>query len=711
METTNPFVWPDKEYKRDFKNFEHYIDNCAKYLSLMYGEPLDVTRAYVEEVTSPQGRFARVIPRVMVLTRPEEGHRIIETISPDDLFDDIVYNHRLISPSMTVYHHPRTKKSLLSLYIARNVKRRSVAKKAMFAAERAGDELTKAIENDKQTSFKINNNSLSGAHNSLFTILWLRSAHSTLTSTCRTAAAYANANNEKFLSGNRHYYSLEIVLENMISIVQLSDLPTIEQTCKEFDLYMPTADDVLEVVRYSSDLYWPNDWRAHKEIHDLASKLNPVERAAFVYVSDAWHLKKYNEKLMREFLTDMIEVPTTQHAEPGEVFKQMTDDMKAFVSSLTAFLVKGRKIKDMRAEAPDVYGIMANSAVHTQQVLSKYQSIIKNLWTTKNVPASVASFTQCVRRAGVVSDTDSTIFTVQDWCHWYHGEHVINQETNAIRNSMVYFASQSIIHVLAVMSANMGVDIEQLHQLAMKNEFAFPVFGLTSMGKHYFAFQSEREGNVYDVPHLESKGVGMKNSKAPAEIRQATEDFIVTAMNDIMEGKKIKLLPRLKEIADMERGIIGSINKGEIKYLTNAQIKNRESYNSPDGGPYRHYELWQKVFARKYGDAPPPPYDAIKVSVEGDSPARLKLWLDKWEDQELRKVMESSLKSMNIRALTTMMIPRQICLQTGVPKEIVKGIDVRKLVYTTCSTFYLELESFGVFQSNKNITRLVSDYY
>lgn len=711
MENTNHFVWPDKQYKRDFKNYVHYIENSAKYLSLVYGVSLEEAREYVEEVTAPEGRFARVIPRVMVLTRPEEGHRVIESITPDELFDDVVYNHRLISPSMTIYHHPKVKKSLLSLYIARNVKRRSAAKKAMFQAERAGDDLTKAIENDKQTSFKINNNSLSGAHNSLFTILWLRSAHSTLTSTCRTAAGYANANNEKFLSGNRHYYSPEIVLENMISIVQLSDLDAIEATCKEYNIYMPTPDDVLDVVRYSSDLYWPNDRAAHQAIHDLATKFSAVERAAFVYVSDAWHLKKYNETLMRDFLTDMIQVPEDQHPEPGEVFKSMTDDMKAFVSSLTAHLVKGRKIKDMKTEAPDVYGIMANSAAHTQAVLSKYQNIIKHLWTTKNVPASVASFTQCVRRAGVVSDTDSTIFTVQDWCHWYHGEHVINRETNAIRNSMVYFASQSIIHVLAVMSANMGVDIDQLHQLAMKNEFAFPVFGLTSMGKHYFAFQSEREGNVYDVPHLESKGVGMKNSKAPAEIRQATEDFIVTAMNDLMEGKKVKLLPRLKEIGDMERGIIESINKGEIKYLTNAQIKNKESYTSPDGGPYRHYELWQKVFARKYGDAPLPPYDAIKVSIEADSPARLKLWLDNWEDQELRLEMEKALKSLNMRAITTMMIPRQICLQTGVPKEIVKGVDVRKLVYTTCSTFYLELESFGVFQSNKNITRLVSDYY
>lgn len=711
MTNSNHFVWDDSDYRRDFKNYEHYINNAAAYLALMFDADFSDAKAYVEEVTSPNGRFARVIPRVMVLTRPEEGERIIETISPDDFFDDIVRHRRLVSPSLTVYHNPNFKKSILSLYIARNVKRRSQAKKAMFAAERAGDELTKAIENDKQTSFKINNNSLSGAHNSLFTILWLRSAHSTLTSTCRTAAAYANANNEKFLSGNRHYYSQDIVLENMISIVELSDLEAIEAVCKEYNLYMPTALDVLDVVRYSSDLYWPNDRDAHRTILALAEKFSPVQRAAFVYVSDAWHLKKYNEELMRQFLSDMIEVPEVGHPEPGPVFKAMTDDMKAFVSSLTAHLVTGRKIKDMATEAPEVYAIMAATAQKTQAVLDKYQNIIKHLWTTKNVPASVASFTQCVRRAGVVSDTDSTIFTVQDWCHWYHGEHVVNRETNAIRNSMVYFASQSIIHVLAVMSANMGVVKEQLHQLAMKNEFAFPVFGLTSMGKHYFAFQSEREGNVYEVPHLEVKGVGMKNSKAPAVVRQAAEDLIVDAMNDLMAGKKIKLLPRLKQVAEMERGIMKSINEGSIEYLTNAQIKNKESYNSPDGGPFRHYELWQAVFAKKYGEAPPPPYDAIKVSIEADSPARLKQWLDNWEDQSLRATMEATLKKMGIRALTTLMVPRQICLQTGVPKEIVRGIDVRKLVYTTCSTFYLELESFGVFQSNKNITRLVSDYY
>ena len=202
----------------------------------------------------------------------------------------------------------------------------------------------------------------------------------------------------------------------------------------------------------------------------------------------------------------------------------------------------------------------------------------------------------------MVSDTDSTIFTVQWWCKWFTGYDRVDRTTNSVRNVMVYLVSQQIIHILAIMSGNIGVDEDQLHQIAMKNEYAFPVFGLTSRAKHYFAYITEREGNVYDEPDLEMKGVEMRNSKVPKEINDLTKEFVTSAMDTIMEGGVIEILPRIKMIADLERRIMAETKAGSFKYLNSARVNTSDAYTDDEvTSPFRFYNLWQEVFA------PPPP--------------------------------------------------------------------------------------------------------
>lgn len=712
IEVVNPFIWDDRDYKRDFNNLENYIEYAALYLSIVYDHPYELCKEWVIEVTEPQGRFARVIPRVMVLTRPSEGNRVIETITPDEFFGDIVNQHRIVSPSLAVYHHPKQKKSILSLFIAQNVKLRSKAKKEMFLAGQQGNEQLRKIKNDEQGTRKISNNSLSGAHNSLFTILWLRSAHSSLTSTCRTATAYANANNEKFLSGNRHYYSPEITMEALVSTLKLIDLPKLEAVVAKYNLYLPTPEDVLETIRYSSDYYWPHAVDQHQRFLAFAGLLTPLQRAAVVYTQDAWHLKKYNEELVRGFIGKLITYSDVPHPDPDPVWKMMNDGIKSFVFSLHGPELMGKVIMDLNQTDPDLYGKVAATAVKTWQVFSDYSDLIETLWATPILPTSVASFTSSTRRSSLLSDTDSTIFTVQDWCSWYSGVEAITRETSAVRNVMVYFASEQISHILAIVSANIGVDYSQLHQLAMKNEFSFPALSLTTRAKHYFASIDEQEGTVYKKRKIEVKGVEMKNSKTSIECRKGSEEFLEWILDTVAAGEKLEILPRLKQIGDMEREIIESVKGGKIKYLTTTQLKNAESYSDGEESTnYQHYVRWQETFAGSYGVAPELPYDAIKVSLDLDKPAKILEWINGFEDKELADRMLRYWRGIGSKPLKTMILPREICVQNGVPKEIASVINVRKLVYTAMSTFYLELESLGFYLVNDDLTRLVSDYY
>ena len=712
IQVANPFIWGDEQYQRDFRNVEHYIEYAGLYLSIVFDQPYAACKQWVEEVTAPEGRFARVIPRVMVLTRPTEGNRVIETITPDDFFDDIVNNHRIVSPSLTVYYHPKQKKSILSLFIAQNVKLRSKAKKEMFLAGQQGNETLRKIKNDEQSSKKISNNSLSGAHNSLFTILWLRSAHSSLTSTCRTATAYANANNEKFLAGNRHYYSPEITMECLVSTLALTNWTRLEAVIAKYDLYMPTPEDVLETIRFSSDYYWPHAKDQHDKFLEFARRLTPIQRAAIVYIQDAWHLKKYNDALLRDFIGRLIQYSEVEHPEPDSVWKVMNDGIKSFVFSLHGPELMGKVIKDLNQTDPDLYGKVAATAVNTWQVLADYSDLIETLWATPILPSSVASFTTSTRRASLLSDTDSTIFTVQDWCSWYSGVEAINRETSAVRNVMVYFASEQIFHILAIVSANIGVATDQLHQLAMKNEFSFPALALTTRAKHYFASINEQEGTVYKKRKIEVKGVEMKNSKTSVECRKGAEEFLEWILDTVATGEKLEILPRLKQIGDMEREIIKSLRTGEIKYLTTTKLNNHESYSDgEESSNYQHHLRWDAVFADTYGKSPLPPYDAIKVSLDLGKNDKIKAWLASFTDRNLAARMESYWRANGCKAMNTMILPREICVQHGVPKEITQVIDVRKLVYTAMSTFYLELESLGFFFVNGDLTRLISDYY
>ena len=709
---TNPFVHDKSYYKRDFRNVEHYVNNVALYLSIIHGDDFEECKQWVQDAINPNGCFARQIPRLMTLTRPSEGNRIIEEITPDEFFEDIVKNHRLVSPSLAVFHNPHYKRSVLADFIAKNVKLRSKAKKEMFLAEQQGDEVLKKIKNDEQSTRKISNNSMSGAHNSLFTILWMRSAHSALTSTCRTATAYANANNEKFLSGNRHYYNPEITMEALVSTLALADLPAIAAVMERYQLHYPTPEEVLRVIRYSSDFYWPHAHAEHAKFLAFAQKLTPIQRAALVYCQDAWHLMQFNEGFFRTFLGKLIAYATVPHPDPVPVWKAMDDGIKAFVFSLHGPEMQGKVVKDLAAEDPELFARVAQTAVNTWATLAEYSDLIECLWATPILPASVANFTNSIRRSSLLSDTDSTIFTVQDWCRWYSGRDIVNRETSAIRNTMIFFAGQQIIHILAIVSANMGVVPDQLNQLAMKNEFSFPVLVLTTRAKHYFASINEQEGTVYEKRKIETKGVEMKNSKTSEELRKAAVEMQEWILDTLAAGEKLEILPRLKWIGDLERGIISSVNRGEIKYLTTTQLKNPEAYsNGEDSNAYRYHQRWDSLFGVKYGPAPPLPYDAIKVSTLLNNPTKIKAWIESMEDPQLQATFRAYVERTKVHDLSTWVLPREICQQRGVPQELVRVIDVRKLVYTAMSTFYLELETLGFFFVNGDLTRLVSDTY
>ncbi len=791
------FVKPAESYKRQYDLIGTYIDDTSTYLHLMTHKPLDVCRAYVIKSIGEGGQRELAIPDAMVLIRNKHGDRERHVVRFDRLLADIFAKREILSPSMTAYVHPDNKVSLLAQYIQGNLLKRKTAKHEMFVADQKGDKVLAAIKNATQTTMKIKNNSLSGAQCSPFTVLWNKTAHSTLTSTCRTATSYGNANNEKFLVGNRHYWSPDIVKGNIISIINHTDYPAIASAMERHNLTHPTVEQTMACIERSTTAYWRHE-RHMEKIRRLVSALTPIQRSAFVFTSDLYHLAQVNPEFVRTFFTEMSIRPTEGFAlsEADHWVGRLDDNLTAFVSMLCARQLRGASIqdalirhlmdgfafptevlddpsgyfdthfdgplealmgqlrqrkpeqhlklkKDVRdwwvlrqrmltnPSHPDVkswlkknddllptmegnealdYGIVGATIAKIINCLDNYQDLIAAFWVTDNLPSSVYYLPSIMRRSAITSDTDSTIFTVQYWTEWYMGQLDFSETSIAVANTAVYLAGQLIRHVLSTFSANMGVAAKELNRLSMKNEYYFPVFVVTPRAKHYFAYVSAQEGNVFKKMKMEIKGVGLRNSNVAVQLTKASHALMRNLMDTLMAGRKISLTQVLRYVAKKEESIRQSILKGESTYLKTMTIKTRESYKATaKTSNYDHYVMWTEVFAQKYGHAPAPPYRAIKMPMSTDTPVKMRAFMERMEDTTIRMAMDAYMQKLGKKGFKQILVPEVVMDTQGIPVELVADANIRGTISQVMEGFYIILECLGYYIRNDHNTRLVSD--
>lgn len=712
MSVENHFVHPTTNYveQRDLDVIGNYIKSAAHYLHRMTDQPIHLCTDFVKNAITLDEALKIKDPKVLTLTKHQPGIREKEVLTFNELLKQTTAKKQLISPSMAIYLNPETKRSILSEFIEINIKKRSTSKKEMFKYKEAGNKAMTDFKNNEQTSFKITNNSLSGAQASTGTILYNKSAHSTLTSTCRMATSYANANNEKFLFGNRHYYNAEIVKANILAISINSDLALLNKAILQYGIAIPTPEQTLECIEYSTDLYWKNS-KELASIKSLVYKLTDLERAAFVYTSDLYHLAKFNDSLMRKFLgqlaTKVTGVPTP---EAEQYIKSLSDDTVAFVSLLCAKELNNTNLwvvlKSDNLEAINTLGATALNVINT---LDEYKLFIQALLRPVVLPGSVANIRSVLRRGVVTSDTDSTIFTTQSWVEWYVGKLDFSEKGNSIFYTMTYLVTQSIIHILATVSANMGVGEKELFRLAMKNEYAFPIFSLTTMAKHYFAFMSAQEGIVFENYDTEIKGKNLKDSNIPPHLMKVFKKSLIWVMDSVIVKQEVDVEYLMRKLATIELSIIDSITKGEPTYLKSVSIKEASAYKNPESSNFLYHSLWNSVFATKYGEIGEPPYSSLKVPLSLNNPTLLKVWLDNIDDVELAQRLRDWLREKRKLTIGTICLPRAIVDNNGIPKEVIAATNVRKMVYETVAPFYLLLESLGFYIINPNLTKLISD--
>lgn len=729
MSTTfnNPFYKETDEYKRDFYPLKHYLHQAGYYLHVMTGASVEVATEWVKTKLRNKELEGFRDPTVEYLLRGENYDREMVQQPLSRMIQDIIKNKEIMAPSMTTYKNEEDEKSMLAVSIDANIAKRSKAKKEMFVwegeetrAKQRGD--TKAedlfhsnwfFSEKTQAATKISNNSVSGMHNSAANPLFNPSSHSTLTSNCRITSGFGNANNEKLVMGNRHYWSARVTMCNIVSIIANSDYEKIGKFVKENNFHIPTAEEVMEVIEYSSNFYW-RDSVQRKHISNLVEKLNGLQRCAFVYTGDLYHVRKFNDSYMREFIGSLSRKVNDTTPRTAKDMKGIFEDHVVWAHHICASELKGRGKKYGDFEGTKELSNLYATAENISKTLHDYTAFVDTFLMTTNVPASVPRFPDSIRRCAIISDTDSTIFTAQDWQIWYHGELAFHDEAIAVGSTIIALASQSIGHVLAIMSKNAGVADNMLRRIAMKNEFYFPVAVPTRVAKHYYAGIYVQEGNVKGELEFEIKGVHLKSSNAPKFVNDAAKTMMTEIIETVMAGKKISMIKMLKDVSTMENRVHDSLLRGESTFFRRGQIQQLDSYKlkaTPEKTNYFQYMIWKEVFAEKYGDIAPPPYAVIKLSTTIDSPTLTQKWLDDMEDQALANRMRAFMTKYGRKNFGTFWLPQAYVAQYGLPKEFQDAIGVRHMVADVCKVFYIILETLGYYGLNSKETNLSMDYY
>ena len=706
----NPFYWGKANYTRNVDPLKHYVDDGAFFLHKLTGDSLETTRAYVEQVVATQTKD----PRVLMLERNEQtGDRERKITTLATFLREAIERDDLVSPNLCVFIQPSVKESYQRIFTKRNIDKRNDFKSKAKAYKMAKDDRQFGIYNKYQNNRKLSNNALSGTYCIGSTPLGNPTSHTTLTSTCRITSGYGNANNEKLIAGNRHYWSMDIVLNNITAIVNHTDYPLLEQVMSSYNLHYPTVAETMACIRRGAFKYFRTEWQ-YDEIEHYLTKLTPLELAAFVYTGDLYHLKMYNPDFMRKLFTQFI---TTDELIDGELALRYIAEASAIhyttAMDIHCKAVAGIVVKNIKDPNNELVRLVGSTIRNLELRTAFYSDFIKVFFASANVPASLAHFPSSVRHVVLASDTDSTIFTTQQWVMWYTNQEYTNPISDAVGALVNLFASETITHLLALMSANFGVKGDDLDIIAMKNEYKFDVFGVTDVSKHYMALKTIQEGNVFSEYEKEIKGVHMRSSNAPPTINKHSERMLLDIMETIQRGDKVKPLEVLKTVADSERRVAESFTRGDPSFTRKGKVKVWDSYGlPPDRSPYRHYTFWQAVFAEKYGDATPPPYTATTVKTENlNTPSKIQAFIDELECPIIKRNLQAYVDKHKPASLNTFFIPNNIVNTKGIPPEILQAIDYRGIVRDVHKTHYLVLGALGLYVTNRKESRLVSDYY
>jgi len=696
------FLNKDHDYKNMLDPVEQYLKVAATYLSKKKGISKEEAEKKVREYIKTNKKFNN--PRVKFRKRDLKGNVSTEISNLNSYIKYVTNSGNIMVPSFTVYFKPEIKKSLHSEFIFENVAERNHHKSLAKKYELEGNELLFKKHNTIQKTKKIFNNSLSGAYGSNGTILYNPSAHYTLTSITRCVSGTGNSLSETVISGNKHFAKPEIVINYISTVITFMDKVNLRKIIDKYNLHIPTVEEVMKMILKSTRIYWKSVSAEHK-IQKLVETLSDEEKVWVTYLNDIYHMRVYNESLLRKIFDGILinkNIDTT-NVSKDEMVKTLTDNSEYLnmLHHVRADVLMGKVPAYSKLSEEDVRELYI-SLLTMKETFESYDDLFSTFLLTDLLPTNIAYVRDMVREVIVLSDTDSTCATYEDWVKWYYGENKFGPEGMAATGVIMTIATTNIDHGIKVFASNMNIPKDRVNLIAMKNEFYWDVFVNTNVSKHYFADYWIKEGGVRKSPKNEIKGVALIASTA----YQKARDLRTWLMNDVFKRVRnkehIPLDEYLLKVMAMEKYIVEKVYQGSPDVLKLDKIKSKDSYKLDEyKSPYFHYILWQEAFAKEYGNAPDPMYMAVKTPLILDSKRKINEFLDTLENEHVKSGLMKVINDGGKQRLGSLKLPLANTIEKGLPKELINILDVDTVVFDNCNSLYMALESIGYYKLPK----------
>lgn len=705
------FKKPTPEYLVHMNPKKEYARQAITFISKMKGIDRATAAMKLKEALK---NYDLKDPIVRFNHRNEKGDVSVDETTLLDYIQSAQDNKEVIVPSFTTYVHPTIKKSLHAEFINVNIKARKEDKKLMFYYTQTGDAEKAAYYDNMQATRKIFNNSLSGAYASKSTILYNPSAHYTLTSTTRCVASIGNAVTESIVSGNKIFNTPEAVINYITAVLTNTDFTELERVFNKYKIRTPDVDGVMKMVVRSTEYFW-NIPDKLEYIRSYLEKLTPLELGAVMYTNDLYHFRQYNPELTIKFLEEISLTRkgyTTPETELNDI-NNVQEGIQSHMHNICSDLIKGMAVDYEKMVGTETMDVLASSAKYIAETLTSYKDLIRILFVTDTAPVNIAYIKELMRRCIVLSDTDSTCATYDEWVDWYYTKS--NTVTNpiAIASSVMTIATQVMDHYIKILSGSMNIDVSRFESLKMKNEFMWNTFVTMNASKHYFADVAVKEGNVFEKPKLELKGVHLIASNVSQHYRDIGHGMINDIRATLREGKKLDIFGYVKLVADTEREIISRVKAADTSVLSIDKIKDQKAYkdsDKPELTPFFHHLLWGEVFEPKYGPAPDPTYMIVKVPTTLDTPARMKEYIDNLEDKELADRLRKAMVKYNKKYIGTFRPPLTLIEGRGLPDEIFGCVDYKRIVKDNCGMMYAVLEAIGFYKHSDMLISELGPY-
>lgn len=712
---SHPLMREDESYTRYMDVIEGYIDTHSRTLSLQTGICIEEARSFIEGEVNDHA-IKDVAMRV--LRRDKNGDRVKDTVGLLQYLNWVDKNGHILAPNMVSYAHPDKKLSYTAVFVRQTLAERSAIKKSGQRAKQlsntAATEAEKRelleqayFDNLEQGNKKFFNNSLSGAGLSEHNPLFYASKHSGLTGTCRSCTATANLINEKLHASNRHYYDFDVTVQNIGYVLNNSDSDLIRDVAEKYNMEIPTAQNVKDIIFDSTKEYWRSD-RKYKIIEGIVDNMTPMERLEFAYIGDLNAICKYSDATVRTMFNRLMDRSKyTTYTE--DIFKLAHEDMLILAVMLCNDFMKGMSPSDVKKADPDKYQILCNTLGTVIKTMSEYSDFLRAFIITNVMPQNIFNAPSMIRKAVPAGDTDSSIYTVAGLVKWYNkGTIDWSPESVSVSNIGVFFSSSMISHGMFKLSRQLGVSEEEKFRIAMKGEFFMSVLLISNLTKHYAYLADACEGKIAPVPEMSAMGVQLKSSKLPMEIRNKSWEWYEKVMLAISSNAQITPNTIKSYPAYLEHIVMESVRSGDTTFLSKETVKDPTNYKNPSSSPWIYIDMWNSSFADKYGPVTELPVVSKKIPVKLAKPIHVTEWCDSLEPSLGNNIKDWCGKSGK-KTFGHILLPQMNLPGGKLPKEVMDIIDLRELVSGLINHAYIFMTMLGIQVKDSAYTRLCSD--